>query len=467
MTTFADKPSDSFRSIFTPDHIREVYEEEIALKYTRGIDRMGPSQFKKQKEMHFEIIHRKCINGTYNFSPFSERLRVRGRDREPRVISIATIRDGIVLSLLKDYLYELFPECVNRRLPNSYIREIKDFYKTTDIKNLCFYKVDIGSFYDSINQDKLIETVSNKITSMPEILLLKRAISTPTVPTGYKKIELHKFKNCRGVPQGLAISNILANIYVHKCDEIFKNSSLIYLRYVDDMLFMVRPEHLEHIRSVVDNELKELSLPLNVDKTHFDPVEKGLDYLGYHLQLPIVSIKKATVERFLRSLSAFFTAYENMGAKMYPPNSPEVSHELFISQVNERITGAISENRRYGWLFYFLELNDLTLLHTIDLIIREKFCKRLRRNPTRVPISESIKKLSKAYYHAKYDLHSGYVLNYDEYDTLPKKLDYLKLWGFIESGKESTYTKDDIERLFKRARNKRLSDLESDVGVIS
>jgi len=467
MKALIENPSDTFKNIFAPERIEEVYEKEIALKYFRGIDRMGPSQFDSQKAMHFEIIHRKCLNGTYRFSPFSERLRLRGRDRKPRVISIATIRDRIVLSLLKQYLHEVFPECVNRELPNSYIRKIKDFCKTTAYTDLCFYKVDIKSFYDCIDHNKLIKTFSEKIISKPEILLIKHAIETPTVPVSYRKAALKENKNSCGVPQGLAVSNILANIYIHKCDGKFENSSLIYLRYVDDLLFVVRQENEESIRSTVDNELQALSLDLNEDKTFFGSIDKGVDYLGYYIKFPTVSINKSTVERFLRSLSALFSAYGNRGTKMYPTEDPNLAHELFVSEVNEKITGAISENRRYGWLFYFLETDDFTLLHTIDFIIRDKFCKRLKRNPGPVPISEAIKKLSKAYYHAKYHLQSGYIHNYDKYDTIHKQLDYLKLWGFIKQDEENTYSEEDIERLFKRARNKRLSDLESDVGEIS
>lgn len=469
MKALIENPSDIFKNIFSPESIENVYENDVSWKYLRGIDRMGPSQFDSQKATHFEIIHRKCLNGTYRFSPFSERLRLRGRDRQPRVISIATIRDRIVLSLLKQYLHEVFSECVNRELPNSYIRKIKDFYKTTAYTDLCFYKVDIKSFYDCIDHNILIESLSQRITSKPEIILVKRAIETPTVPISHRKAALKENKNLCGVPQGLAVSNILANIYLHNSDRTFPNMSLFYLRYVDDILFIVKKEDEESIRSIVDNELRALKLSLNEDKnkTSFVPINAGLDYLGYYLRLPTVSIKKPTVERFLRSLSALFSAYDNIGAKMYQTKDLNLAHELFISEVNEKITGAMSENRRYGWLFYFLEMDDLTLLHTMDFIIRDKFCSRLKRNPGLVPIEDSIKKLSKAYYHAKYHPNSGYIHNYDMYDTIDKKLDYLGRWGFIKEDEKKTYSEKDIERLFRRVRKKRLSNLESDVGETS
>lgn len=50
--------------------------------------------------------------------------------------------------------------------------------------------------------------------------------------------------------------------------------------------------------------------------------------------------------------------------------------EILIADLNEKITGAISENRRYGWIFYFNAINDMSVLYKIDSIIAS-FFKRL------------------------------------------------------------------------------------------
>ena len=46
---------------------------------------------------------------------------------------------------------------------------------------------------------------------------------------------------------------------------------------------------------------------------------------------------------------------------------------VFIEDLNEKITGALSEQKRYGWLLYFAEINDMQLLHKLDGIIRGFF----------------------------------------------------------------------------------------------
>lgn len=461
-----ESPSNTFKKLFTLANIAKTYKENIAVKDFRGIDRIGRYQFERDKDMHFEIINRKCLNGTYQFSPFAERLQLRGSNRKPRVISIPTMRDRIVLSLLKDYLHIIFPGCVNRKLPNTYIKEIKDYHESTSYPDICFYKVDIKSFYDNIKHDRLMEIISVNITSKPELLLIKRAIRTPSVPTSHSRDSLKGVKNICGVPQGLAISNVLANIYIHESDVKFENACLKYFRYVDDMLFIVRKPREKNIKSIVKKKLERINLTISKKKTFFVDAKADIDYLGYTLRLPIVSIKQATVERYLRSLSALFSSYLRKNRQALP-GTRKLIRDIFISDINEKITGAISNNRRYGWIFYFIEMNDLSLLHMIDKIIRDKFCSRIKVEPPRLKIMKSIKKLAKAYYHAKYHPLNEYIHNYDTYDTIPKKMKFLVSMGIIEKGDEARYRQKDIERIFNSTMRKRLSDLESDVGETS
>lgn len=116
-----------FKAQFRLKALKKVYEEKISKKATRGIDRIGIKGFNSIKTRELKIIYKKCNNGTYRFSPYVEKLKSKGRDKKPRLISVSTIRDRIVLSQLKEILHEIFPECVYRKLPNNYIKEIKLF----------------------------------------------------------------------------------------------------------------------------------------------------------------------------------------------------------------------------------------------------------------------------------------------------------------------------------------------------
>ena len=102
---------------------------------------MNIYQFFKQSNQHIDNIQTKCLQGNYRFSPYLENLKSKGKDKKPRVISIPTVRDRIVLLALKELLVKIFPECVPKKLPNTYINEIKNLiYQNLHNNILDIYK---------------------------------------------------------------------------------------------------------------------------------------------------------------------------------------------------------------------------------------------------------------------------------------------------------------------------------------
>lgn len=77
-------------------------------KCTVGVDRVNFKNFKNNLSENSSIIERKVKNGTYTFSRYKEVLILKGKDKLPRTIYIPTIRDKIVLSLLKEILFNSF-----------------------------------------------------------------------------------------------------------------------------------------------------------------------------------------------------------------------------------------------------------------------------------------------------------------------------------------------------------------------
>ena len=72
------------------------------------------------------------------------------------------------------------------------------------------------------------------------------------------------------------------------------------------MLFIIKKYEKRDITLKVKKELESINLPINKKKTCFVNVRESIDYLGYNLRLPIVSVKQTSIEGYLRSLSALF-----------------------------------------------------------------------------------------------------------------------------------------------------------------
>ncbi|MFH1718149.1 MAG: hypothetical protein ABIF19_12420 [Planctomycetota bacterium] len=128
-----------FRHSFADGNLRNVFNDRISSKDNAGIDGIHPHDWREGESV--EIINRKVSAGTYHFTPYAEIQSPKGRGKLPRIIALPSVRDQVVLSALKDYLHKMFPDDVNRKLPNSYIYELNE-----EIQNGLRKKLSVNSF---------------------------------------------------------------------------------------------------------------------------------------------------------------------------------------------------------------------------------------------------------------------------------------------------------------------------------
>lgn len=452
-----------YDELFSMQNIKKVYRSEVSGRGTAGMDGLRPTRFHKQKQEHFEVIHRKCKDGSFTFTPYKQVLRSKGRNKTPRVISIPTVRDKIVLYILKDRLHSIFGDCVNRKIPNQIILEVNEYINSVgDQKGI--YRTDIKSFYGSIGHGILEKMLSYRIDSKRLLNLIFRAIKTPTVPEDYIRANKSEYEREEGVPQGLSISNILAEICLEGFDEFIEDMSDFYARYVDDIL-IISEGNLQEIKQNVKEELNNRGgLNISCKKSYETKIQEGFQFLGYVFDSNEVTVRRKSVDSFINSIASIFTYFrENFSRirrKKYNLNN-EALKSIFVEAVNEMITGAISEDRRYGWIFYYIEITDMELLHRIDSIVEDFF----ERHPRFEGVPGELKRIVRAYYEAKNNPRGGYIKDYDQYNTLESKREYLKERGFIDP--DEVYSRDEIEMMFEREKEKNISRLKADTGTLS
>lgn len=122
------------------------YEEKMKHKKGGGLDRLTPVKFYHRYVDEFEDIAKRCCNGTYEFSPYREKLILKGREKFPRMLSVPSMRDRMVLGELNLYLQNVFPEAVNHDVPNKYINDVADFLAERSSETIYFFKTDIKGF---------------------------------------------------------------------------------------------------------------------------------------------------------------------------------------------------------------------------------------------------------------------------------------------------------------------------------
>lgn len=456
-----------FHDLFAPHILLRTFNERFATSAGKGLDRINGFTFANRAPRELTTASRKCLAGTYRFTPYLEKLKIKERNKNPRLIGIPTIRDRVILHQLHRYLTHIFPECIQRNVASTYVREISEDISRHNPDTLWICGTDIKTFYDSIRKTRLLAILEKRITCKSAIRLIHHALETPTVPKNCPRKQHNSYKVQHGVPQGLAISNILAAIYMQDVDSAIPQLGVKYYRYVDDVLIYGEKALVEKAFNSLRSRLRNRGLSLHrlgTPKSYMRIVNQGFAYLGYIFKWPKITIRDSTIERFLQSISGKFSDFKHNKQKRlerYSYLDEKRLSEIFLLELNERITGAISEQKRYGWIAYFSEITDLSLLHRLDAIIANLFS-RLAEFNHQPP--KGLRKLRRAYYEMKYNPEGGYIRNYDRIISSAEKISFLEERGRI--GPHEQLTDEQINDRYERYKRRALSEMHADEGVI-
>lgn len=450
-----------FKKAFLTRNLRRLYNERIKATGAIGIDRIRPARLEPALKVELDVIARKVASGTYTFTAYKEKLISKGQGVPPRVVSIPTARDRIVLRALCEFLGAIFPEAA-LAMPQVAIDSLS--IAMSSGKYAEYIKIDLKNFYPSIPHPVLFRALKKKIRK-PEILaLLKSAIETPTVPEskGSKGSEPSPV----GVPQGLAISNLLAEIVLLAVDAPFKTTSDIwYHRYVDDILILAPTGTSKAIADDVVAALTALGLTPHPpgttgSKSKMGPLTEQFTFLGYEIANGSINIRRESVLRFESSLASIFTAYRHRLLRATAPYEKLAAIALCRWRLNLRITGCVFEGRRLGWVFYFSQITTTERLRAVNRTI-ETLLRRFSLTGQIRP-----KSLVKAHYESKRKnkLSHSYIPNFDTMSIAQQREILSLLLGAARIGSLSDKR---ISDLFRMRISAAVRELEADLSGTS
>ena len=438
-----------------------LYNNKILPKKGGGRDNISPETYKPIFEKELDWITEKLIDGSYKFSPYKEKLILKGRNKFPRVLSIPSVRDRFVLCLLNGYLSSQLG--ISYMIPNLYIRKITDYIQETRNadEEIYFFKTDISSFYDNINQSVLINILTDKIDGVA-LKLVVRAITTPTIT---QASEANKV-NCKGVPQGLAISNILAAIYVQGFQKDIERriGEGLFLRYVDDILVLSR--HSEDFRKIIVDGIERynLGLELTESKTMDGHIADGFDYIGYKIKGNLISVKKKNKDNFSNRLVKKCTLLRKQfeDSSLRPRFTTEDQEFLDYAEtdLNLMISGFKVGNHNYGWISFFQKINDLTILYQFDSLVRKMLGKDFVGKI-------SVNSIVRTYFGLLEKSGDGFVTDFDKVIGRGERIAYLRRFGYIRRSDEYDISNEEVERLFIRMVSRFQKHSEMDIAETS
>ncbi len=137
-------------------------------------------------------------------------------------------------------------------------------------------------------------------------------------------------------------------------------------------------------------------------------------------------------------------------------------YDKMIWRLNLKITGCIFKENRYGWVFFFQQIDDKKLLMRLDNFVRKEMEKREMSK-----FNEDIKTFVKAYHEIRYNSkETEYIPNFDKY-TIDEMKDVI---AHAEGKSPSFYARleaAEVAAKFDRIINRETSELENDLIVVS
>jgi RNA-directed DNA polymerase len=244
---------------------------------------------------------------TFTPLPVAERMIPKAGGKLRR-LGIPTITDRVVQACLKLVLEPIFEAdfypCSYGFRPNHRGRDAVAeivYFTTSNRRYDWIVEGDIKACFDEIDHTALMDRVRRRVADKRVLALVKAFLKA-----GILTRERLFRKTDVGAPQGAILSPLLSNVALSVLDEHIAQmpggpSSNAYrrvkrraqglpnvrlVRYADDWCLMVAGDrdHAEALREDIAGVLSTMGLRLSEEKTLITHIDKGLDFLGWHIQ---------------------------------------------------------------------------------------------------------------------------------------------------------------------------------------
>ena len=211
--------------------------------------------------------------------------------------------------------------------------------------------------------------------------------------------------------------------------------------YVDDILILVNEDKFYDVKRSICDDINKLGLELN-DKEDEGFVTQTFEYLGYVLNDSEVTVRKSSILKIEQSIEELFRTIKKENI------------EYLQWKLNLKITGFIIERHKYGWLFFYSQITDLSLLFHLDDVV-QKLIKRYKLEG-----EIKVKRFVRTYAEMHMALHeTKYIPNLDDLGLDDKKAILSDIYQIDLSDKDERFVEIQFHRIMKRE----IRDIEKDI----
>ncbi len=274
-----------------------AYQRVVKNKGAAGVDGIGVAEFKGHLKQHWPTIKAKLRAGEYIPQPV-RRVDIAKPQGGTRTLGIPTLTDRLIQQALHQVLSPIFEADFSEssygfRPGRNAHQAVKAAQQYVAEGRRVVVDIDLEKFFDRVNHDLLMETLSKKIDDGRVLRLIRRYLEAGMMADGIVS------QRTEGTPQGGPLSPLLSNILLTGLDR--ERRSHAFCRYADDCNIYVQSQAAgERVMASITRFLADaLKLTVNVAKSAVAQPWKR-KFLGYSLtwhKTPKLKIAPASVQR--------------------------------------------------------------------------------------------------------------------------------------------------------------------------
>ena len=358
--------------VLSKENLNKAYKQVYENKGASGVDGVTTDELSAYIKEYKEEILWQIRNRKYKPQPV-RRVYIPKENGKMRKLGIPSVIDRVLQQAIVQVLTPIYEEQFsnnsfgfrpNRSCEMAVIKVLEYFNDGYD----WVVDIDLQSFFDEVNQDKLIGIIRRTVKDGNLVSLIRKFLQSGVMEKGVIQ------ETKKGTPQGGNLSPLLSNIMLNELDIELEKRGLNFVRYADDCLIMVKSEKAANrvMESITTFITRKLGLVVNVEKSKVARPNQ-IKYLG-------------------------FGFYKKINQNIWRPKPHIKSIEKFKLKLKRKLcrSWSISLDERllklkqliYGWVNYFRIADMKFLLKNIDENIRRKM---------RVIIWKQWKKIKKRY----------------------------------------------------------------------
>ncbi|MDR2854969.1 MAG: group II intron reverse transcriptase/maturase [Methanomicrobiales archaeon] len=267
--------------IFSEENLYEACHKVVSNKGAGGVDGMQVNELRPYLALHSAALTQQLLEGKYKPNPVR---RVEIPKEEPgkvRKLGIPTAVDRVIQQAIAQILSALFEPQFHEnsygfRPKRSTHDALKQCQQNVNAGYIYVVDMDLEKFFDTVNQSKLIQVLSQTIKDGRVISLIHKYLNAGVLEKGvFAKTDI-------GVPQGGPLSPLLSNIMLNELDWELDRRGHKFVRYADDcMIFCKSKRSAERtLANIIPFIERKLFLTVNREKTEVARITE-VKFLGY------------------------------------------------------------------------------------------------------------------------------------------------------------------------------------------